>query len=162
MNRIALLELADFLEALNPERFDITTWRKLGKKKVGYVSDESLLNDFNTVACPVGWGCLLKSWKEAGLYIDRFEVKQEYLEHSLSKPHVMSMVKLRSNPELDSYEAVQAGLHLYPRMAEVLFGCNNYADEEFTSPETVAERIREFCSASEDELQNLILTYDDH
>lgn len=162
MNRIALLELADFLEALDPERFDITTWRKPGRKKVGYVSDESLLNDINTVACPVGWGCLLKSWKEAGLYIDRFEVKQEYLEHFLSKPHVMSMVKLRSNPELDSYEAVQAGLHLYPRMAEVLFDYNNYADEEFTSPETVAERIREFCSSSEDELQNLILTYDDH
>lgn len=162
MNRIALLELADFLETLDPQRFDITTWQKPEKKKAGYVSDENLLNDFNTVACPVGWGCLLKSWKEAGLYIDRFEVKQEHLEHPLSKPHVMSMVKFRSNPELDSYEAVRGGLNLYPRMAEVLFDYSNYADEEFTGPETVAERIGEFCRATEDELQNLILTYDDH
>ncbi len=162
MNRIALLELADFLETLDPERFDITTWRKPGRKKVGYVSDESLLNDSNTVACPVGWGCLLKSWKAVGLYIDKFEVKQEYLKNPLSTPHVMSMVKLRSNPELDSYEAVQEGLNLYPRMAEVLFDCSNYADEELTDPETVAERIREFCAASEDELQNLIFAYDDH
>ncbi|MFD1437822.1 hypothetical protein HLH14_14170 [Acinetobacter sp. ANC 4282] len=47
-------------------------------------------------------------------------------------------------------------------MAEVLFDYSNYADEEFTGPETVAERIREFCKAPEDELQNLIFTYDDH
>ncbi len=68
----------------------------------------------------------------------------------------------RSHPELHSYEAVQEGLNLYPRMAQVLFDYSNYADEEFTGPETVAERIRGFCRASEDELQNLIFTYDDH
>lgn len=161
MNKIALLELADFLETLDPERFDITTWRKPERKKVGYVSDESLLNDSNTVACPVGWGCLLKSWKAAGLYIDRFEVKQEYLQNPLSIPHVMSMVKLRGNPELDSYEAVQEGLDLYPRMAEILFDGDNYADEEYTDAITVAERIRELCAVSDDQLPDLVRSYDD-
>ena len=38
----------------------------------------------------------------------------------------------------------------------------NYADEEFAGPETVAERIRDLCAVPEDELQNLICTYDDH
>lgn len=161
MNKIALLELADFLENLDPQRFDITTWRRPERKKVGYVSDESLLKDSNTIACPVGWGCLLDSWKAVGLYIGKFEVKQEYLPNPLSTPHVMSMVKLKSNPELDSYEAVEQGLDLYPRMAEVLFAGDNYADEEYTGPVNVAERIRELCAVSDDQLPDLVRSYDD-
>ena len=69
MNRKALLELADFLETLDPKRFDIRTWRMPSKGKPGFVSDEQLLNDQQTVACPVGWGCLLDSWKQAGLLL---------------------------------------------------------------------------------------------
>jgi len=47
-------------------------------------------------------------------------------------------------------------------MAEVLYDYSNYVDEEFTSSETVAERIREFCEAPDNELQDLICVYDDH
>ena len=42
MNRIALLELADFLETLDLERFDITTWPKPERKKL----DMSLMKVF--------------------------------------------------------------------------------------------------------------------
>ena len=35
-----LLELADFLEKLDPNRFDIRTWRRPSKDSVGFVSDE--------------------------------------------------------------------------------------------------------------------------
>ena len=37
-----LLELADFLEKLDPNRFDIRTWRRPSKDSVGFVSDEQL------------------------------------------------------------------------------------------------------------------------
>lgn len=40
-----LLTLADFLESLNPNRFDIQTWRRPTKNSVGFVSDEKLLSD---------------------------------------------------------------------------------------------------------------------
>ncbi|MCO8109307.1 hypothetical protein [Acinetobacter indicus] len=74
----------------------------------------------------------------------------------------MSMIRWKGNSKIGSYEAIQEGLNLFPRMAEVLFDYNNYADEEFTDAKTVAERIREFCSTPEEELQNLIYSYDDH
>jgi len=44
-------------------------------------------------------------------------------------------------------------------MAEVLFDFNNYADEEFTNAQTVAERIREFCSTPSEELMDLVVSY---
>lgn len=162
MRKDLLLELADFLEKLDSSRFDIRTWRRPDRKSVGFVSDEQLNINCNTVACAVGWAATLPSWKEAGFYVGHLEVRAEDLGSVSSKPHIMSMIRWKGNPEVESYDAVQQGLDLYPRMAEVLFDYNNYADEELTEPETVAERIREFCAASEDELQNLIYTYDDH
>lgn len=56
MRKDLLLELADFLEKLDPSRFDIRTWRRPTKNTVGFVSDDQLLTDSNTVACPIGWG----------------------------------------------------------------------------------------------------------
>lgn len=162
MRKDLLLELADFLEQLDPKRFNIQTWRRPNKRSVGFVSDEQLQNDCNTVACAIGWAAILPSWKEAGFYIDQLEVEAKHLSSPLSQPHSMSMIRWKGNPKIDSYEAIQEGLNLFPRMAEVLFDYNNYADEEFTDAKTVAERIREFCSTPEEELQNLIYSYDDH
>lgn len=161
MNRKALLELADFLEILDPKRFDICTWRMLSKGKPGFVSDEQLLNDQKTLACPVGWGCLLDSWRQTGLYIAPFSVKEEHLSNPLSKPHVMSLVKTKLDDELDSYEAIDLSLSLYPGTAAVLFNPDNYADEEYTDAKTVAERIREFCLVSEEDIANTVLSYSD-
>lgn len=162
MRKDLLLELSEFLEKLDPDRFDIRTWRRPSKKTVGFVSDEALLTDCNTVACAIGWATTLTSWKDAGFYIDALEITQEQLSHPMSKPYTMAIVKWKGNSAIDSYDAIHAGLNLPVRMAEVLFDYNNYADEELTDPETVAERIREFCATSEDELQDLIFTYDDH
>lgn len=161
MNRKALLELSGFLETLDPKRFDIRTWRMLSKGKPGFVSDEQLLNDQKTLACPVGWGCLLESWKQAGLYIAPFSVKEEQLSNPLSKPHVMSLVKTKLDDELDSYEAIDLSLSLYPGTAAVLFNPDNYADEEYTDAKTVAERIREVCNVSDDDIANIIRSYND-
>lgn len=162
MRKDLLLELSEFLEKLDPDRFDIRTWRRPSKKAVGFVSDDELLTDCNTVACAIGWATTLTSWKDAGFYMDTLEITQEQLSHSMSKPYTMAIVKWKGNSAIDSYEAIQAGLNLPVRMAEVLFDYNNYADEELTGPETVAERIREFCETPDDELQDLICAYDDH
>lgn len=141
-----LLELADFLEKLDPNRFDIRTWRRPSKDSVGFVSDEQLLTDCNTVACAIGWAVTLPNWKDAGFYIDRLDITKEHLSSPLSKPYTMAIIKWKGNPDIDSYDALQAGLNLPIGMAEVLFDFNNYADEEYTDGKTVAERIREFWS----------------
>lgn len=161
MNKNALLELASLLDDLDPQRFDIRTWRMPSRGKPGFVSDEQLMNDPNTVACPVGWGCLLDSWKQAGLFIDGFEVEAKHLSNPLSLPHVMSLVKTKKDGELDSYEAVDYSLELYPGMASVLFNPDNYADGIYTDAKIVAERIREVCCVADEEIVDLILSYSD-
>ncbi len=162
MRKDLLLELADFLEKLDPSRFDIRTWRKPTKDTVGFVSDEQLLTDSNTVACPIGWAATLPSWKEAGFYMGKLDITKDDLSHPLSTPYTMAIIKWNGNPDIDSYDAIQEGLDLPSGMAEVLFEQDNYADEGYTPSFVVAERIREFCNASEDELMDLILSYDEH
>lgn len=154
-----LLTLADFLESLNPNRFDIQTWRRPTKDSVGFVSDEKLLSDCNTVACAIGWAVTLPQWKESGFYMDTLNVTKEHLSHPLSTPYTMAIVKWKGNPQVDSYEAIQEGLNLPIGMAEVLFDYHNYADEEFTDAQTVAERIREFCNTPSEQLLELVLSY---
>lgn len=162
MRKDLLLELATFLESLDDNRFDIQTWRRPTKHSVGFVSDEELLTNCNTVACAIGWAITLPSWKTAGFYIDTIDITKEHLNHPLSTPYTMAIVKWVGNSSIDSYDAIQAGLSLPLGMAEVLFDFNNYADEEYTSAATVAERIREFCSAKTDDLTDLITSYQEH
>ena len=73
----------------------------------------------------------------------------------------MAIIKWKGHPDIDSYDALQAGLNLPIGMAEVLFDFNNYADEEYTDGKTVAERIREFCNTPSEELINLVVSYTD-
>ncbi|MCA4814125.1 hypothetical protein [Acinetobacter towneri] len=161
MNKVALLELASLLDDMEPKRFDMRTWRMPVRGKPGFVSDEQLINDTNTVACPVGWGCLLESWKQVGLFIDRFEVKAEHLSSPLSTPHLMSLVRTRLNDDLDSYEAVDYSLDLYPGTASVLFDPDNYADGDLTEAWVVADRIREICNLEEGDIMNYVVSYSD-
>lgn len=161
MRKELLLELADFLEKLEPHHFDIRTWRRPTKSTVGYVSDEQLLTDDNTVACPIGWATTLPSWKDAGFYMDKLDITKEHLSNPLSTPYTMAIIKWKGNPNTDSYNAIQEGLNLPNGMAQVLFEQDNYADEGYTPSFVVAERIRKFCNASEDELMDLILSYKD-
>lgn len=46
-----LLELADFLEKFDPNRFDIRTQRRSSKNSVGFVNDEQLVTDCKMVTC---------------------------------------------------------------------------------------------------------------
>ena len=156
-----LLELADFLEKLDPNRFDIRTWRRPSKDSVGFVSDKQLLTDCNTVACAIGWAVTLPKWKAAGFYMGTLDITNEHLSSPLSRPYTMAIVKWRDNPQVESYEAINEGLDLPIGMAEALFDHNNYADEEFTDAQTVAERIREFCSTPVEELMQLVISYTD-
>ncbi|WP_180056157.1 MULTISPECIES: hypothetical protein [unclassified Acinetobacter] len=156
-----LLELADFLDKLDPNRFDIRTWRRPSKDSVGFVSDEQLLTDCKTVACAIGWAVTLPKWKDAGFYMDTLDITKEHMNNPLSTPYTMAIVKWQGDSDIDSYDALQAGLNLPIGMAEVLFDFNNYADEEFTSAQTVAERIREFCSTPSEELMDLVVSYTD-
>ena len=88
-----LLELADFLDKLDPNRFDIRTWRRPSKDSVGFVSDEQLLTDCNTVACAIGWAVTLPKWKDAGFYMDTLDISKEHMNNPLSTPYTMAIVK---------------------------------------------------------------------
>lgn len=161
MRKDLLIELADFLEKLDPNRFDIRTWRRPTKSSAGFVSDEQLLADCNTVACAIGWAVTLPTWKDAGFYIDTLDITKEHLSSPLSRPYTMAIVKWQGNPNIDSYDALQVGLNLPIGMAEVLFDYPNYADEEYTDAKTVAERIREFCNTPKEKLLDLVISYTD-
>ena len=102
-----LLELADFLEKLDPNRFDIRTWRRPSKDSVGFVSDEQLVTDCKTVACAIGWAVTLPNWKDAGFYMDRLDITKEHLSSPLSKPYTMAIIKWKGNPDIDSYDALR-------------------------------------------------------
>ncbi|MEG2695782.1 MAG: hypothetical protein RR966_15175, partial [Acinetobacter sp.] len=97
--------------------------------------------------------------KDAGFYMDTLDITKEHMNNPLSTPYTMAIVKWQGDSDIDSYDALQAGLNLPIGMAEVLFDFNNYADEEFTSAQTVAERIREFCSTPSEELMDLVVSY---
>ena len=74
---------------------------------MGFVSDEQLQNDCNTVACAIEWAAMLPSWIEVGFYIDQLEVEAKHLSSPLSQPHNMSMIRWKGNPKIDSYEGIQ-------------------------------------------------------
>ncbi len=93
--------------------------------------------------------------------MDRLDITKEHLSSPLSKPYTMAIIKWKGHTDIDSYDALQAGLNLPIGMAEVLFDFNNYADEEYTDGKTVAERIREFCSTPSEELIDLVVSYTD-
>lgn len=93
--------------------------------------------------------------------MDTLDITKEHLNNPLSTPYTMAIVKWQSNSAIDSYDALQVRLNIPIGMAEVLFDFNNYADEEFTNAQTVAERIRKFCNTPSEELMDLVVSYTD-
>ena len=93
--------------------------------------------------------------------MDTLDITEEHLNNPLSTPYTMAIVKWQGNPDIDSYDALQAGLNLPLGLAEVLFDYHNYADEEYTDGRTIAERIREFCSTPPEEILEFIVSYTD-
>lgn len=62
MNKERLLRLADFLDGLKPDQFDIRDW-------VSVVGKDGTVGGCGTVACAIGWATTLPEFREAGLQL---------------------------------------------------------------------------------------------
>lgn len=56
MNIERILQLADFIEKLSPERFDISLWIKAPDR---FLTNQQLIHDCGTCACIGGWAQML-------------------------------------------------------------------------------------------------------
>lgn len=118
-----LLQLADFLETLGPERFDLQWWAYNGFSP----------NKCGTTACAVGWATTIPAFKKAGLKLYR-----DYDDglYPIYKTY-------------DSWDAVKVFFKLSMKDAEWLFNSGYYPVEQNNNPKYVAKRIREFVTERE-------------
>lgn len=144
-----LLRLADFLDALPPERFNYNTW--VGPNWKG-AQDLSC----GTTACALGWAATMPEFRELGLRLS-------ILPRSGARPWVVL-----DGADLDSHDeypweliaaASAAVFGLNPRETTHLFQpaerdpddefeCE-LADESDFGPKDVAQKIRDFVTARE-------------
>lgn len=81
MNTTRLLLLADFLDTVAPEKFDLSSWRFLGDPdddfdwynngkdyRMSVTTDEQLMDhSCGTTGCAVGWACAMPVFQQEGL-----------------------------------------------------------------------------------------------
>lgn len=68
-----LLKLADFLEKLPSEKFDISNWASNEKFEAdSWIAPNmsALEKDCGTVACALGWACIMPEFRRLGAYLD--------------------------------------------------------------------------------------------
>jgi len=115
-----LLMLADLLDTVPKEQFDLSCWAHKPKgKRIG---------GCGTTACAVGWATTHPGFKKAGLRLKKRERHTAVPEY---KGHV-------------SWAAVTAFFGVDLRQAGLLFMSAQYPRGCYTTPAEVAKRIREF------------------
>ena len=115
-----LLKLADLIDALQPEQFDLETWQQSGDTGCG------------TVACAIGWACLSKEFPNLSLMLT-------------SDYRIVPMTLSLEKVTLTGWSAVEDYFDLLPSIAIWLFGPDCYSRERRT-PAVVANRIRAYAS----------------
>ena len=121
MNTERLRILADFLQTVPVENFNIASWRN--KDSSTYVPDDNLFaHECGTTAYAVGWACTIPEFKAAGL---------EY--------GGMPMFERRLG-----WSAVRAFFDIDAKDAHELFDLAYYPYRSQVGPKTVAEKIYEF------------------
>ena len=97
MNKVRLLKLADFLETVPENQFDMNVWVHLGNK--------TSLGDCGTAGCALGWAT--KIFPELKITSDSFVV-------------------LTSNPCVDTLDAAQVFFEIDGRTSAQLFLSSKY------------------------------------
>ena len=71
MNTTLLTILADRLEAIPNEKFNIAAWQSMSAGQLGfsYVNNEADFHTCGNTACIAGYAVLVKEWQDAGLYL---------------------------------------------------------------------------------------------
>ena len=125
-----LLRLAEFLDSLPPEKFDLAYW-----------GDQS--SPCGTVACACGWACLLPEFQAEGLKVNIYtEDEKRYATGTFA-------------PVYGSNRGVEAMMEFFDISSDDfddLFLDDSYPEYDRggkTPPSDVAERIRHFVSREE-------------
>jgi hypothetical protein len=120
-----LLKLADFLDALPRESFNLATWFRE--------------TDCGTVACAAGWACTIPAFKRAGLRI----AKSESPHHA---PQVIPTLTDAAGETYFGFDACAEFFGLLMGDSYHLFGPDEYRTGRRTTPKAVAKRIRAIVS----------------
>jgi hypothetical protein len=121
MHKERLLKLANFLETVEPERFDLSTW-----------SDSNFTPEkCDTAACACGWATVI--FKDEGFTL--YNSMPMYNDDKNRRSYI-------------SWKAVQAFFDITNDGAEYLF-CNSSYEDDGTSPLEVSERIRRFTNGKD-------------
>lgn len=148
MNVDRLNKLANLLDTVPPEKFDLNYWGLVSKvARVPNTLDISK-DECGTVACACGWACTIPEFREAGLYLGRTamlsyssEYVLKYTTTSLTVP--VGKVTYQGIPAAARFFAISED------QAEDLFYSSSYfavnnedEDAAAISPAMVAARIR--------------------
>lgn len=126
MNKERLLKLAEFLDAVPKEQFNLGQW----------TSDGSV-GSCGTTACACGWATTIPEFREAGL---RLEKQSDYFGESF---HALVYEQLKN------WDAVELFFGISFDDACRLFYEGAYPDEDVNNPRAVADRIRDFVKTAD-------------
>jgi hypothetical protein len=129
VNKERLLKLADFLDTVHPNKFEISSWLNTGWRARGGCTEAELLDlDCGTTACAVGWACTIPEFKAEGLGFGGIVP--------------MPTLQMPDGKTLTSWEAVREFFGLTQPEALNLFDRGAYATGPYASATTVARKIR--------------------
>jgi hypothetical protein len=120
MSRKRLLILANFLDTVPEEKFNLESWRDCSP--FSNRSDDALLDTAcGTTGCAVGWACVIPELKAEGL---SWQDNPQYMKYS-------------------SWLAVQRFFDISDEVSQVLFSDSKYSLHH-RGPKNVANRIRNY------------------
>lgn len=119
MNKERLLKLADYLETVPPEKFDMGTW--ITGEEIPGKSDEGNLLECGSAGCALGWATMVPEFREAGLFFHRTSIV--FCEH-------------------DSFRAAEAFFGLDSHDSQLIFSSLEYPGGR-SEPSEVSARIRD-------------------
>lgn len=143
MNKERLLKLADFLETVPDEHFDIGSWRNgQVKDEPGAVTDTALVSHAcGTTGCAVGWACAMPEFQAQGL---GFDLNKGYFSNTSGTP---TFFCAETGETLRAWHAVRQFFDLKFWEDYHLFSGTRYEGQ--ATAKDVAVRIREFVGMHE-------------
>lgn len=136
MNVRLLTILADFLDQLPSDQFDLHTWLETGNlndKAVAELTVAEMLaeKDCGTTACAIGWACTIPEFQEAGL-----KYHYDYDGIYVGQPPADGVT------DGSTIQQVARLLDLTIFQANHLFMPHYYTDWDCVTPKGVADKIR--------------------
>ena len=135
MKKRRLLKLADFLDTVPRNKFDIGRWfSPVGEGAVFPVGEIPVVGACNTTACAAGWATTIPTFKRAGLHLEPSERYGVDGETGL-------VVMIPAYGDLRTQLALEAFFGLPGRLAEFIFMPIGYRNG-YATPKEVAKKIR--------------------